>query len=200
MTPPLCLPARINGEEAARRFTRPRLANLYGLTVRPVRVASAGDASTRVPPFIERLWMPAYAVRLHTSTRGKPGGVWAAVDAWSGQFSLLEREGEIAPREPEEERFPPRLDEREAETLARAGLLQYILRRRGQSKPVIEGVEKVELYYYPLWVLYYRRRRKFLDIKVLDGYTGDTTGAKMRAAIIDALVAARQERLADRRG
>lgn len=194
MTARLCLPPRISGEEAAQHFARPRLANLYGLLAKPVRVAVPRDPSTRVTPFVERLWMPAYAVRLRTVARGKNEWVWTAVDGWADDFSLFEREDQIALHEPAEDAFPPLFDEAQAADRARKGLLQYILRRRGQTnKPVIEEVEVIRLYHYPLWVYYYRRRGR-IDLKVLDGYTGRPAGAKLRAAVVGALITDRKRR------
>lgn len=194
MTALLCLPPRIPGEDAARHFGRPRLANLYGLAARPVQVVTPESADARVLPFVERLWMPAYAVRLRTVTRGRPGSVWTSVDAWAGQFAVFECVDELAMREVSEDSFPPSLGEEEAGRVARQSLLQYILRRRGQmGKPVIEGVEETRLYHYPLWVLYYRRRG-LIDLKVLDGYTGSAAGSKLRVAVVNALVAARKQK------
>ncbi len=195
MTARLCLPPRISGEEAAQHFARPRFGNVYGLLAKPIRVAATGDPGSRVTPFVERLWMPAFAVRLRTMARGKNEWVWTAVDAWADDFSLFERIEQLTPCEPAEDAFPPLLDEVQAAERARKGLLQYILRRRGQTnKPVIEDVEAVQLYYYPLWVLYYRRRGR-IDLKVLDGYTGKPAGAKLRAAVVAAFIEARKRRL-----
>ena len=189
----LCLTARIKGDEVARRVCRPRLRNLFGVLAKPVRVAQHGDPSTRIPPFIERLWMPAYAVCLHTVARRKQKSIWTSVDGWTGQFSLLERVEELALHELEEESFSPNLNEPQAVELARKGLLLFILHQRGQiNKPLIEGVEDVRLYYLPVWVYYYRRYGAYLDLKVIDGYTGKSAGAKMRVAVINALVAARK--------
>ena len=133
--------------------------------------------------------MPAYAVGLCAVLRQKPGTVWTSVDGWSEQFSLFERVGELAVREVEGDDFPPRIGEPRALELARRGLFEIILRRRGQiGKPVIEAVEGIRLYHTPVWVCY-RRRRKRLDLEVLDGYTGDRAGAKTRVAVLDALIA-----------
>ncbi|MBI4556988.1 MAG: hypothetical protein HY706_05335 [Candidatus Hydrogenedentes bacterium] len=193
MSPALCLPARIEGEWAARYFSRPRLRNLFGLWAGLVRVAQAGDSTTRIPPFVERLWMPAYAIRLRTLTGQKENHVWAAIDAWLGQFSLFECVEDLVLTDLNDDSFPPHISENQATALARGGLQKHILRQRGQfHKPEIDVVEELKLYYHPVWVYYYRRRSKYLDIKVLDGYSGKSGGAKMRVAVVNALVAAHQ--------
>ena len=191
----LSLPARIGGDQAARHFARPRFANLYGLLVRPVHVARKSDPPSRVPPFVERLWMPAYAVRLRTTSSKGERSVWTTVEAVCGEVSLLESVGELSPLDTGEDCFPPGIGEPEAVELARKGLLRYVMTRRGQfDKPVTDEVEEIRLYHFPVWVYYYRRRRKYLDLKVLDGCTGKASGAKMRVAVINALVAAKKSR------
>lgn len=193
---PLCLPGRIEGEQAARHFSRPRPRNLFGLLAPPVRVARGKDPGTRIPPFVERLWMPAYAIRLHTVSRKDEKSIWTSVDGWSGQFAILECADELSHRELEEECLPPKLDEAQAVEAARKGLLRYILAQRGQmNKPLIDAVEEVRLYHFPVWVYYFRRYGKSIDIKVLDGHTGKSAGAKMRVAVINALVAAKKNRV-----
>lgn len=197
MTSLLCLPPRITGQEAARHFARPRLKNLYGLLSRPVRIAQTGAPDTRVLPFVERFWMPAYAICLHAVSPQKEHTIWTSVDGCSGHFSLFERIEQLDTRDLQEAAFPPTLEEERAVELARKGLLQFILRQRGQfNKPVIDRVEEIRLYHFPVWTCYYRRWKR-LDIKVLDAYTGKSAGARTRVAVLNALVAARKARLSN---
>jgi len=192
----LCLPARIDGDWAARHFSRPRFVNLFGLLARPVRVATAGAPAARIPPFVERLWMPAYAVCLHAVSNQGDRCVWTSVEGVCGEFSLFDGSEELAFRELDEDQFPPGVSETRAAELARKGLLKYVMSQRGQfNKPVVDAVEEIRLYYFPVWVLYYRRQGTFLDIKVLDGNTGKPGGAKTRVAVLNALVAAKKGRM-----
>ncbi|HPO12515.1 MAG TPA: hypothetical protein PLI09_03650 [Candidatus Hydrogenedentes bacterium] len=194
MTQVYCLPGGVPGEFAARYFGRPRLANLYGLLSRPVRVASTEDPATRIPPFVERIWMPAYAIRIQAATRKDSNSVWTSVDGWSGQCAIMDCSDQLVEWELDEDCMPPKLEETEAVKAARKGLLRFILSQRGQmNKPDIGAVEEIRLYHFPLWVYYHHRRfGKRLDIKVLDGCTGKSAGAKMRIALINALVAAKK--------
>ena len=191
----LCLPVGITGDQAARHFCRPRFLNLYGLLSKTVRVAVPGTPSSRVPPFVERLWLPAYAICLRTTTRDTRKSVWTSVEGISGEFTMLDCVDELAPRQLNEDWFPAGLDETQAVELARLGILKYVMVQRGQlNKPTVDAVEEVRPYHFAVWVYYYRRRRKFIDLKVLDGYTGKSAGAKMRVSVINALIAARQQR------
>ena len=188
-----CLAVRISSERAAGFFERPRLLNLYGLLVKPTRVAKSGDRESRKLPFIECLWMGAYAVLVRTTVRGAESTVWTSVDGWSGDVTLFDAVVELAPCEKTGDFLAPDLDEKGAAAAARAGLQKHILRRRGQiNKPIIQGVEQVILYYYPVWVYYYQRRRIYIDIKVFDAVTGKPAGAKVRVGVLNALVASRR--------
>jgi hypothetical protein len=188
---PLCLPARIAGEQAARYFSRPGIGNLYGLLLRRVHIAPA----SRILPFVERLWLPAYAVRLHTASRETQMSVWTTVEGISGEFTMLECAGDLVDQELAEDCFPSSIDEEHAVELARKGMLRYVMAQRGQlNKPTVDAVEEVRPYHFAVWVYYYRRRRKFIDLKVLDAYTGKSAGAKMRVSVVNALVAAKRQR------
>jgi len=183
----LYLPLRISHSDAVRLFQRRRFLNLYGaLRHRPVKRSPRGQ-----PDSIELVWMPAYAVRLALSYREKRSDAWVSVDASFGGFALFEREGILEEGILEEERFPMLLDIEEAEQLARQGLLKYFLRRRG-GKPLIENMMEHALYYQPVWVYYYYRMGRKIDLAVLDGYAGTPMGAQMRVAIVNALIAKRR--------
>ena len=174
-------------------FQRRGYANLFGLLTKPVRMALPHDANSRVMPFIELLWMPAYAVCLQTIKEGKSSLVWTSVDGWSTIFSFLDGVSDLDMREVAEEAFPPNISRALAEEVSRKGVLQYTLRQRQFKRPVVEGVEEVRNYHFPVWVYYYRRLSKRIDIRVQDAYTGKPGGSRMRMAVINALIAARRE-------
>ena len=190
----LCLPATAGADAARRFFERPRFGNAFGLFARRVHIPNADDPASRTLPFIERLWMPAYAVRVHTTSPKGEKSVWTAVEGINGEFSLLECDNELAERELDGDVFPPLLDETRAAEIARKGTMQYILSQRGQiNKPVVDGIEEIRPYHYPVWVCYYRRRSVFLDVKVQDARTRKSGGAKMRVSVLNALVARRKQ-------
>lgn len=189
-----CLPAHMNGDAAAGYFARPRLLNAFGLLTPSVGIAMAGVPSSRKPPFVERLWMPAYAVSVGTVSSKGEQRVWTSVEGISETFSLFDCVDDLAERVVEEDAFPPAIDEAAASDVARKGLLRYILGQRGQiDKPVVQAVLETRLYHFPIWVLYFHRYKKQrIDLKVLDAYSGKSAGAKMRIAVLDALIAARK--------
>ncbi len=190
---PPCLPALIGGTQAARYFSRPRLRNLYGRLAPEIRIAVPGAQETRVPPFVERLWMPAYAICLHASSKNTKKLVWTSVEGISGDFTLMECVNELAECELNEDAFPPAVDEARAVELARKGLLGFTLVQRGQlGKPAVDEVREIRPYYFPVWVFYRFRARKRIDLSVLDARTGKSAGAKMRVSVVNALVRARK--------
>ena len=194
----LCLPSLIGADSAVQRFSKRKLRNLYGLFARRIHIAEPGISASRTPPFIERLWLPAYAVCVHSKLREKESHTWTSVDGLAGYFAFLDNTADLASRKLSEETFPPIVTHEQAEAAARKGLLQFILRQRGQfNKPTIDAVEEVRLYHFPVWVLYFHRFNRRVDIKVIDAYTGKPGGAKMRVGVLDALVAARARRLAE---
>lgn|GEM_PF-564464 len=191
-----CLPACVDGTGAARRFARPRLRNLFGLFSRTIRVPEPGVPSTRIPPFVERLWMPAYAVCIRTSSAKGDQQIWTSVEGISGTFSLFDGVGDLDSRSIEEEVFPPTLGATEAGDLARAGLVRYIMSQRGQmDKPAVQEIIEVRTYHFPVWVCYFHRYGlRHLDLKVLEACSGRAGGAKLRISVLNALIAARKKK------
>ncbi|MCC6486858.1 MAG: hypothetical protein IT364_05100 [Candidatus Hydrogenedentes bacterium] len=187
----LLLPARYDAENAARIFRRPRALNLFGLLrSRPVKRAPNGK-----PASLELVWMPVYVFRMQLSRGEKRSDTWVSVDASFGGFALFDRLGVLEERVPEGEVFDPVITEEAAERIARSELVRYILRRRG-AKPNIDGVAEHRLYHTPVWVYYFRRFGTKIDLAVLDGYTGEKMGSRMRIAILEGFIRRRKERLA----
>ena len=177
-----------------RFFRRPRMGNLFGLFAQQAQVAVEENPATRAMPFIERLWLPAFAVRVHATSPKREVSVWTAVEGINGEFSLLECDGELAERELGGDVFPASIDETRVAALARKGAMLYVLRQRGLiNKPIVDGIEEIRPYHYPVWVCYYRRRGVFLDIMVQDARTGKSGGPKMRISVLHALVARKTE-------
>jgi hypothetical protein len=137
--------------------------------------------------------MPAYAVCLHASSSKGKRSVWTSVEGICGEFSLFECLDDLVSVDRDEDSFPPEITETQAVDLARKGLLKFVISQRGQiNKPVVDELEEVRPYHFPLWIYYFRRQGRFLDIKVLDARTGKSAGAKMRVAVLQALVSQRK--------
>lgn len=187
----LLLPARYDAESVARIFYRPRALNLFGL-LRPWPVKRSPNG---LPSSIELVWMPVYAFRMQLSRGERRTDTWVSVDASFGGFALFDRLSVLEEHAPEGEVFEPVITKEAAERIARSELVRYILRRRG-AKPNIDGVAEHRLYYTPVWVYYFWRFGKKIDLAVLDGYTGEKMGGKMRIAVLEAFIRSRKERLA----
>ena len=187
----LLLPARYDAESAARIFWRPRATNLYGiLRARPVKRSPRG-----LPASLELVWMPVHIFRMQLSKGEKRSDTWVSVDGSFGGFALFDRLGVLEERAPDGAVFEPVIEEEAAERIARFETVRYLLRRRG-AKPNIDGVAEHRLYYTPVWVYYFRRFGKKIDLAVLDGYTGEKMGGRMRIAVLEAFIRSRKERLA----
>lgn len=181
------LPPRYNAEDAWRFFRRPRWGNLFGLLTR------AGEAPSLTPgvlPRLERIWMPYYLIDFRVNSHKGPGIISVSLEAWSGSFALFERHDALVEGEVKEEHFPPEWTEENAIAQARHDLLQNIMRRRGQQgKPVIEAAEGIGLFYYPFWVCYFMRYGRYVDIRLMDAYTGESGGNRNKQGVLNAMVA-----------
>ncbi len=190
----LHLPPRYSAEDAAQVFWRPRAKNLFGLLrPRPVKM----DEDGRLPGSLELIWMPVYAFRMRLVRGDKTGTLWVSVDASFGGFALFERMDALEEGEFDGESFEPVLTVPEAERFGRDGVVRYFLRKRGGPKPSDMSVEEHCLYHTPVWVYYFRRGKK-IDLAVLDGYTGERMGSRMRIAVLEAFIRRRQERINER--
>lgn len=188
----LTLPIVLDVERAALHFQRPRFRNLFGLIKAPLHTPGGPDA--RIPPFVELLWMPAYAMCLDTVKDGVRGKVWTSVDGWSGHVAFFDGIADLRDDRTLAETFPIVVSRAQAEESARKSVLQFILRQRQLKKPVVEGVKEVRVFHYPVWVCYYYRRAGRLDIQTLDAYTGRPGGSRMRMAVLNALIDAKRKK------
>ena len=184
----LILPARLDRAGAVERFHRRRWGNLFGLLPnRPVKVDEQGQAAS-----LELVWMPSYAYRFSMMYKGKPVQSWVSIDASFGGFALLGRVKELVEGTMEGEIFPDILGPEQAESLAREGVVRYILRKRG-PKPTVNNIEEHFHFYAPVWVYYFRTAGGKIDLAVLDAYSGDSMGGLVRRAIVEGFIAKRRE-------
>ncbi len=183
------LPARIPAEEALRLFARRRWGNLFGLIRhKPAKVDDHGRATS-----LEVVWMPVYAYQFSLNHRGKQVQSWVSVDGSFGGFALMGRVNELATGQPEGELFPTVLSASDAETLAREGVVRYILRKRG-AKPNVNDITERKLFLTPVWVYYFRTIGGQMDLAVLDAYSGDTMGGLVRRSIVEGFIAKSREK------
>jgi hypothetical protein len=183
------LPARYDHSDAEAYFTRAGWTRLYGLLGHPARPVPRKTSGGVNLPFLERIWMPWYAVEFNTEIRMRLNTVTIALDAWSGMIVLFERGGQLREGAPEGAVFVPPFGAEQAMTQARQGLFQVILRRRGQlNKPQIRDCQSIRLFYMPYWVYYHRRLFRYIDCRLMDAYSGEAAGSRTRHGLLNALV------------
>lgn len=142
---------------------------------------------------MEVVWLPCYWMKIEATQKGTSGPVDVLIGGCDGQFTLADLSGVAFESPPDAEPFPPVLDDARADQIARTGLVTAILRSPGwRAKPTLGQTLQVELLQYPFWVYTFERRRRRLDIKVLDAVTGSLPGPKTKASILRAFVDARR--------
>ena len=190
------LPPRYFREDAVRHFTRPRWYRLFGLLGRAKPPVASPVPGTRTLPRLECLWMPCWLVEFVTELRGEVGVVCVCVDAWTGFIVLSERREALRAEPPPGDSFPPQIPAERAEELARKGLFQMIMRRRGQlAKPHIREISQVLLFHAPYWVYYHRASGGRVGVTLMDAYTGNPCGGQVRQSVLNALVDRRRRSL-----
>ncbi len=139
------------------------------------------------PPLkLEVVWLPAYLVTIALERSIGPKRVVCSVEGFSGSFAIFEMLNYVEEDDPGGEQFPPALDERDAEEVARDMLVTTLLRRSGQARRVIPAAtESIELLLWPYWV-YYHRRGRGMDIQLLDAATGFRPGHKIKLGLLEA--------------
>jgi hypothetical protein len=194
----------VDEQTATRRFGRRPLVRLlqrFGagigrLAVRhPESPSLPSSGSERTVPFAELVFLPYYLITFDASVKGASHPVDTLVGGCDAEFAWVDLSHARFESRPDQERFPPAIDDVHAEQIARSALMSSILRSPGwRGKPVIRQARSVEIVQYPFWVYYFERRRGLLDIKVLDAVSGKRPGTKLKAALLGALVDAARRR------
>lgn len=175
------------GETLARQKLTPRGA---GNILRRV-FSRAPKPELAHLPRMERVWFPHYLVRVRVTSRKGPGEMLCGVEAWTGSVFLLQLADTPDDQEVEGSTFPPRLEPEAAVKIARKELIHTIMRQRSRGpKPELKETLACDLVYFPFWIYYYARRGSFIDIRVLNGATGEAVGNRTRTGVLDAFMAA----------
>lgn len=144
-------------------------------------------------PKYEIAGWPLFVVR-HTilATDGHFSNVFISVEPWSRITSLFERMSDALENNHLEYDIifsPPRnIEEEEILNIARTRLIFQIMRFRKFSIASLKIESKIEaIVYQPIWVCYYARTGKSLDVCLLDGYSGEKLGGQFRSAFLNAI-------------
>lgn len=164
------------------------------------RAVAAAMLSDSDPFKSQCVWLPVYLVTIPMTDRGTTAQFPCTVDGLSGAFALFAMPETITEGTPPGESFPPSIPAAESDSLARAALTASILRRRRKSATARLGpTESIELLRWPYWVFYYRRR-KGIDIRLVDAATGDRPGHKIKLGLLEAFRAAARNQPAKTEG
>lgn len=181
------LRARVSACEARQRLSRPRWRWARAPTV-------AGQ---------ELVWLPAAVAEVAGSAasgeRSRKGSCLCVVERVLGHAWLVAGPDDPGleagrPAAGDEDAISPRLAVAECAARAAACLGRSLaLARERASAP---GVPQCREASYPFWVLYLRRRRR-IDLRILDAVTGRPASSGIRAALVTAFLdAARDARSA----
>jgi hypothetical protein len=139
---------------------------------------------------IQCVWFPFYFARFALTSPKGPGAVTLSIEGWSGAYTVIDLMLPLIEGPPPGEHFPPKLDPDAAERAGRQGLLNTILAQRSRGhKPEPGERQELRLVQCPLWVYYYPRIGTRLDIRVVDGLTGELLGNRTRLGVLEAFVA-----------
>lgn len=160
--------------------------------LRQRRYAVQSGADPEAYPRVERIWFPYYLFTIGVTSRMGPGEMLVTVEAWSGAFAIFQLDEFFVDGMPDDgcEIFEPHLSVEACEASARKDLLHTIMRQRSRSggKPIPGAITAREDLLYPFWIYYYYRKKNVLDIRVVDGATGQRVGHRTRAGVLDAFV------------
>jgi hypothetical protein len=181
------IPARVP-EEGARALAEKKGFWARALaSVLPDPPPPPGSPLRRLPR-LEMVWMPYYIFEVPLEIPGqgeKP--IWLSIDGHTGSFALFEMQAWLTDGAPEGPAFAPELPEDEAEDSARKQFLSLLLRQRGRQKRPQPGETRSSMVvHFPVWVYYFARRGKYIDVVGIDAVTGERCPSRRRAGILRA--------------
>jgi len=143
-------------------------------------------------PRYELVAWPTFIVRFRLcSGKEKMQETFIAVDAWSKTTARFERMRDV--HENPEINYhlivEPNISLDEVKQIAEYNLMQQLLRQRGMKITPDEVTSDVyQLVYTPIWACYFPRTFYSLDVRLLDGYSGEKLGPQIRSAFLNALI------------
>jgi len=189
------LPLRYSEQEVRLRLHAPWL---YRINVNIAKLIPSIFRRHKQPlqlkdlPKYELVAWPLYIVKFFLQGGiNKTQEIFIAVDAWSKVIARFERMKEVKENISINYQLvlEPTLPLDEVKSIAKYGLVQQLLRQRG-AHPTPETVipEVIQLVYSPIWACYFARTLHSLDVRLLDGYSGEKIGPQTRSAFLNALI------------
>lgn len=143
-------------------------------------------------PHYELVAWPLYIVAFQISeSESKTQKLYLSIDAWAQTASKFERVNDIQsePIHSFSLIIKPQVKCEEIEQLAKLWFTQQILRQRKMLYPSVQtDTQILYLLYTPVWACYFARTYSALDVRLMDGYSGEKLGPQFRSAFLNALV------------
>lgn len=153
----------------------------------PVRLwRRAGTGFRRM----ECVWLPYYRMTVTLESRSGEGTLEAVIDGYNGSLMIVSTDrAAVEGMPPDAQHFPARLTPDEAMTVARHEITAKALSQRGSARrPHVKAIATTAMLYWPYWIYYFERRAGRLDIRLLDGLTGERPGHKLKSSVLTAFL------------
>ncbi len=191
----LHLPLRLSLGEARLKLVPPFLYRVKAHILKKIHLTINQSSYYTVQnlPKYELAGWPLFVVS-HTVSNidGSSSRAYISVDPWSKVTNIFERMHDTletpASRYNITFNIPEDIETDEILITAKNRLIFQIMRMRKFKISSLEIESKLEsIVYLPVWVCYYARTSRSLDVCLLDGYSGEKLGAQFRSAFLNAL-------------
>ncbi|MCX8065210.1 MAG: hypothetical protein N3G21_08570 [Candidatus Hydrogenedentes bacterium] len=191
----LYLPLRVSLEEARKNLTPPafyKVKKYIFERLHSFRGVGNYYTSNKIPKY-EIVGWPIFAVSHFVSSgESNSAHLFISVDPWSTTTSLFERM-----KDTEESnsvnydiliRIPEDVNEETIVETSKNKFFLLMMRQRKLRMASLSIQSRIHsIVYTPIWVCYYARTANALDVRLLDGYSGEKLGAQFRSAFLNAL-------------
>lgn len=146
-------------------------------------------------PRLSLIWLPYYLLSFPTLRGAHCGEVLLLASGFDGGTAFVDSRDLAWEEVPAREHFPPTVTAELATEAASRALLaaraQGSLWKSGKTE---FDEPRTELVHYPYWAYYYEPRTGILDVSLLDAWSGQPTGARVKSALLAALAAKKNQR------
>lgn len=151
------------------------LSKKYYLFRKPVSVCKS-----------EKMFLPYYQFDCSIKMNNKTEIIQVAIDTFYGECAIV---NSITCTQNMKDKIRDCIiNINEAETIVKRFIINEILysKSKGFEFPIIR-ISYVKTFLYPYWIGYYQKGNNY-DIEIIDGYTGQKQGPKMKKVFINYLI------------
>ena len=156
---------------SAKKF----LSKKYYLFRKPVSICKS-----------EKMFLPYYQFDCSIKMNNKTDIIPIAIDSFYGECAIVN--SSTCTQNINDKICNCAINVKEAETIVKRFIIYEILymKSKGLEIPIIE-ISYVKTFLYPYWIGYYKKGINY-DIEIIDGYTGQKQGPKMKKVFINYLI------------